>query len=293
MPQSLVLLQGEDDFRIAESVAEYHAEQDPGLGDLNRVRIDGSRLSPSGLREQAEAMPFLAERRILTIDGLLARFESGAKSKSKTAEAGDFTTVLEAAPPTALILLVESKIDPKKNPILVALPRTKLLVRSFPLLRHPELMEWIRERAKNLGLQIDNQAVNLLAESVGPNLWSMRSELEKAALWAEGKTVTAADVKLLVAEAREARIFELVDAIVAGEGRSTLEQLGRMLDSGLSPFNVLALVQNRVRTLWTLRYLIDAGEPLPTVRQRGGIAHMSPYVADKLIDVARRRTTMR
>lgn len=290
MPPSIVLLTGEDDFRIAEAIAEAQSEQDPGLGDLNRIRLDGARLAPAALREQLEAMPFLADRRIVTVDGLLGRYESGVKSKAKTTEAGDFVAVLEAAPPTVLVLLVEGKIELKKNPIASTISRTKMLTRSFPLLRHSELMDWIRERSTRLGVRLDADAVHLLAETVGPNLWSLRSELEKAALWAEGKVVTADDIRLLVAEVREARIFELVDAIVAGEGRGTLEQLGRMLDGGLSPFNVLALIQNRVRTLWTLRYLIDAGEPGPVVQQRGGIAHMSPYVADKLIDVARQGT---
>lgn len=291
MAPGIVLLHGDDDFRIAETIAELHAEQDPGLGDLNRIRIDGAKLSPAALREQVEAMPFLADRRIVTIDGLLARYESGVKSKAKTVEAGDFTAILEAAPPSVLVILVEGKLDPLKNPISSTLTRTKILTRSFPLLKANELPQWIRDRAAAAGVRMDSAAINLLAETVGPNLWSLRSEIEKAALWADGKTITVEDIRLLVAEVREARVFDLVDAIVAGEGKGVLSSLGHLLDGGLSPFTVLALVQNRVRTLWMIRYLIDSGAPLPTVRQRAGIAYMGPYVGDKLIAVARQSTS--
>ena len=82
----LYLLLGEDDFSIHEALEEIKKS----IGDqtvlaANTTVLDGQQVTLEQLSSACETVPFLAERRLIIVEGLLGRFEPGNKSGRKKA----------------------------------------------------------------------------------------------------------------------------------------------------------------------------------------------------------------
>ena len=72
----LYILSGEDDFSINQSLEEIKK----GMGDrdmlsANTTVFDGQQVTPDQLGAVCGTVPFLAEKRLVIIKGLLGRFE--------------------------------------------------------------------------------------------------------------------------------------------------------------------------------------------------------------------------
>lgn len=78
---------------------------DPSMAELNTTRMDGRQASEDDLRSAANAMPFLAERRLVILSHPTARLTTDAGRKR-------FQTLLDGLPDsTALVLVVEDTFE--------------------------------------------------------------------------------------------------------------------------------------------------------------------------------------
>jgi DNA polymerase-3 subunit delta len=247
----LYILHGEDDF----SLNQYLGEIKRGLGDpamlaTNTSIFDGQKLTPDELKNVGETVPFLAEKRLVIIQGLLGRFEIRGRPKKTGNRGGNnnaksFAEAMSQIPESTVIVLTDGRIR-STNPLLKLLAPLGEM-RSFPLLREPKLKQWIEKEVSAQGAAISPPAVDLLAKMVGANLWVMSSEITKLTLFTGGKRIEAEDINKVVSSAQEASVFAMVDAILeskAGVAERLLEQL---LDRGASPAYLLTMLTRQVR----------------------------------------------
>ena len=78
----LYVLFGIDDFSLRQELEEIKST----LGDreslsLNTTTLDGRRLTASQLIDACNAFPFMANCRLVIVEGLLERFEQSAATK--------------------------------------------------------------------------------------------------------------------------------------------------------------------------------------------------------------------
>jgi DNA polymerase-3 subunit delta len=225
----LYILYGQDDFSLNQAVKEIKA----GLGDWEMVAttttsLEGQHLTLGELRNKCGAAPFLSSHRLVIVDGLLGRFEvqqsrprSGrGKSGNGLGEWEGLASYIRQMPETTVLMLVDEEVK-GPNPLLKKLsPLAE--VRTFPLLRGRDLKAWIQQRVKAEGGDIAPQAVDLLAELIGGDLWAMNGEIQKLLLYSQERPISEDDVRQLVSHVQEANIFALVDAVA--EGRTELAQ---------------------------------------------------------------------
>jgi DNA polymerase-3 subunit delta len=287
----VALVFGRDDFRVAQRVRELSAATDPILGDLNRAVIAGEKLSVADLRAHLDALPFLGERRTVIIEGLLDRFEDAGKTQRRLAEAAAFVEAFAAMPPTTVAVLPGGDLRPTRNPLIAGLEAAGASVERFFPLREGELLTWIQTRARAQGLHLSAAAARRLAALVGPNLWVLTSELDKLASWAGGAPVDEEAVVALTAASREESVFALVDHVLEGRTREAIRGLTELLDSGESPYGVLAMLQNRLRQVWLVHQLAASGLPVQAVKLRAGLGHLPDPVFRQTLAVATRRSS--
>lgn len=84
--------------------------------------------------------------------------------------------------------------------------------------------------ARALKLQIDPAAAEALVEALGADMGRIAVEAEKLALY--GKPVTAADLPLLVPDARQSTIFALVNALGRRDRSASIEALDALVREG-------------------------------------------------------------
>ena len=287
----LYILYGRDDFSLNQAVQGIKA----GLGDremvaTNTTSLEGQHLTLSELRNKCGAAPFLSSHRLVIVDGLLGRFEvkqgkprSGkGKSRNGLGEWEGLDSYIKQMPETTVLVLVDEEVK-GQNPLLKKLsPLAE--VKIFPLLRGRDLKVWIRQRVKAEGGDITPQAVNLLAELIGGDLWAMDGEIQKLLLYSQERPIEEDDVRQLVSHVQEASIFALVDAVA--EGRTELAQriLHRLYDEGVAPTYIMVMITRQFRLIAQAR---DLGKGLSRLQIQDRLGLKSSYGLDKTLSQAK------
>jgi len=279
----LYILNGEDDFSLTRALDEIKKGLgDPSLLSTNTTLLNGQSVTPDQLRMVVETVPFLAENRLVVVQGLLGRFESakprrGKKSLSSNGRQGDaksFAAAMADLPESTVLVLTDGRIK-SANPLLKTLSGAKVM--SFPLLKGDVLRQWIKQEAAAQGADMSPQAVDLLARLVGGNLWIMHNEINKLALFASGRRVEVDDIRAVVSSAQEANVFAMVDAILdfkAGVAERLLEQL---LQQGASPAYLLVMLSRQVRLVVRAKELRRQRKPDAEIQSRLGLKSEFPF----------------
>jgi len=267
----IYILAGPDDFSISQSLDTLKKGMDETMLDANFTRFDGEKVSPAELKVAVETVPFLATKRLVLVTGLLVRLESGGakKAASRENEARLFAESLANVPESTTVVLVDEKAN-ANNPLLKALGQ-KAQVKHFSLLKGDELKGWIIQRVVRAGGAISPEAVSLLANLVGSNLWTMASEIEKLALYSQGRRIEEADVRKLVTNAREVNIFALVDAILAPDVTKAENLLQQMLAEGDTPSHLLYMLHRQLHLFILARDMQTHKRPEAEMRSKLGI----------------------
>jgi len=196
----LHVLVGEDDFSIRQSLEQIKKS----IGDAsalmtNTTVLDGRQVTLEQLRGACGTVPFLSEKRLVIIEGLLERFDPGGratkkKSSRKKDRQDEFKAIADCIgqlPEFTELVLISGKIN-DRNPLFRELSAmTK--INSFPLLREPQLRQWIERRVAGAGGSISPQAVVLLVRFVGSDLWIMANEIDKLILFAGSRRIEEED----------------------------------------------------------------------------------------------------
>jgi DNA polymerase-3 subunit delta len=290
----LYILHGEDDFSLTKSLEEIKQGLGaPALLATNTTVLDGQQLSLDQLRTVGETVPFLAEKRLVIIQGLLERFEPQVKphrqrkmapSTVQESEYKSFAAALSNLPESTDLVLIDGRIK-SNNPLLKQLS-AKAEVRTFPLLRGDKLRQWIEREAAEQSASMSPQAVDLLAKLVGGNLWIMSNEINKLALFASGRRIEVEDIKAVVSSAQEANVFAMVDAILdfkAGVAEQLLEQL---LQRGASSAYLLAMLSRQVRMIFQAKELRRQRKAEVEIQSRLGLT--SEFALRKTLEQAQR-----
>jgi DNA polymerase-3 subunit delta len=243
------ILFGTDDFSLRQKLEEIKST----LGDkeslaLNTTVLDGRRLTAPQLINTCSTVPFLANCRLVIVEGLLDRFDQSAGAKrAELSEWQTFVDFVPAKPPTTILVLVDGKIA-KSNPLLRKLAKIAK-VQEFPALKRDGLQHWVQDRVAGRGTTISPRAARLLTETAGEDLWVLANEIEKLSLYAKGRQIEEEDVRRVTSSAREASIFAMVDAIAEKRLPAAMRLLHQLLTEGTPPTHLLTMMSRQVRLM--------------------------------------------
>jgi DNA polymerase-3 subunit delta len=293
------LFHGADDLSLAETVIglrERLFEAD-SMAELNYSDLDGRRIGLGELRETAEALPFMGDRRLVVVRGLVERCNPRGGDGGRKALSEGIIEMLSQLPPTTRLVLVEDKLH-GNNPVLKWAgrwlaaqphPEAAALIRKFEPPSPDRLPRWLVERAKTRGGRIEMPAATALADALVRegtiDLRRADSELEKLLTYAGTRAVTPEDVALLITPVSLERIFDLIDALAGRDGPAAMTLLHRFLDNSEPPMRILALVARQFRMLAMTHALTAEGLAPTEIRARLAVP---AFVANKLSGQARR-----
>jgi DNA polymerase-3 subunit delta len=256
----LHIFTGDDNYTIRQALEEIKK----GIGDhtalmTNTTILEGRQVTIEQLQNACETVPFLAEKRLVVVEGLLARFESKGRPGRKKATRNNgnqeeykaFAEIVKRVPEFTELVLIDGKIN-TNNPFMREMLPTKR-VRTFPLLKEPQLREWIERRVKADGGSISPEAVKLLIRFVGNDLWMMANEVDKLNLFSAGRRIEVADVTMAVSYAQEASVFSMVDAIVESRAGVAQELYQQLIRQGAAPAQLLVMLGRQVRIIYQIK----------------------------------------
>jgi len=283
----LYIFHGPDDFSRADRLAGLKAALgDPSTADMNITQLDGQALTLSQLRQDADAMPFLAPRRVVIVTGYLAYLSN------RQEELQALLDYLQQLSPTTDLVLVENEALPRQHPVLKVAAAVEGEVVHFGELSRNNLQPWIVKRVKAHGADIEPGAAGMLGRLVGADLRALNNEIEKLVLYVNGeRPISQADVELLVPYVEEAAQFGLSNAIGQRDARRAYDQLRKELDEGKNPMAILGSIAAQIRALLEVKDMAERGmSPAQIAKAKGW---RSDYAAKMRLKEASRFTTAR
>ena len=273
------LFHGEDEFSRSETVADFKKKMgDPGLAELNITVFDGRKVALGELQHACDSVPFMADRRLVIVEGLLARLESrGQKERLER-----LTQYLKLLPETTRLVFVENKPIGKSNPVhRLALADERGHVKEFKPPQKTKLNRWIEQRVKKRGGQISATATETLAAFVGNDLRLLDQEIEKLVIYVDGaRPISQDDVRLLVSYVQEANVFEMVDALGRRDGQRAAKLLHQLLDDDEHPLRLLGMIVRQFRIMIQVKELSERGMSQQKMAAR---LKLHPFVVKKTV----------
>ena len=323
------LICGEDEFAVKQRARQLYQLWCAELGGMDHELIDAS-AGNSGealralarLREALQTLPFFGSGKVVWLQNCnFLGEERAATAAAVTETLAEIAQELKSFRWDNVRLLISAgKVD-----------KRKVFFKALEKLGPVELFGALSLEDKDWGSQaeaaaakqlralkkdISDEALARLVNHVGPNLRALNSEAEKLALYVGTRAeIEVTDVDAIVTRSKQARAFELADAL----GDRDLPRLLRKLDNELwtmkfdskkSEIGLLYGLISKVRVLIILKEMIKAGwlkaegeygrfkaqlervpaQALPADKRINPLA-MNPYVLFKALPQARNYTS--
>jgi DNA polymerase-3 subunit delta len=198
--------------------------------------IEGKTASASRVMAAAQTLPMMAQRRLVLVR---------AFDQLSAAEHMKLVPYLDSPNPSTTLLATADKLD-KRTKFFAAANKRKLV---HELAAPRNLGQWIDEEAAERHIAMDRQATARLADVIGKDLSRIVLAMDQLALYAGDRGITADDVDDLIADTRERSVFELIDAIGAGNRAQALAAVGRLCEQRQSAIGVVVMLARFMRQL--------------------------------------------
>ena len=288
----IYLFHGNEEFGRSERIAALKVRLGD-VADMNTTVLSGRGLGRETLLHHCDVPPFLGDYRLVIVNDLLTGLEKSKNAEGKPSQsARDFLSwlaqTLPSFPASTILVLNESKKIPARNPVLKAATKlgdgAEVKLFTTPQVKRGELAAWVKNRAKARGIRLDRGVAEDLASFVGPNLRLLDSEMEKLALYAGKRPVTKQDVALLSPYAREASIFDMVDALGNRQTARAFRLLAQMRNQGAHPLYLLTMIVRQYRILLQVKDAMSRGMKKDEI---ASTLKLHPYPTQKAMTQAR------
>jgi DNA polymerase-3 subunit delta len=245
---SLYVLYGEEQWLMEEFVR--HAKEilvPSSVQDLNVATLDLSESPLDELLDQAETSPFLADCRLLVAKNALF-FSANARGKAEHDLDRLQAYLNQPAPQTVLIFLVPAaKLDERKK-LVKQVKRQAVVIPCKPLTKEA-LIRWVERRARERGVSLSAEMIEVLLSRVGQQLALLDSELEKLSLYALNHPLSREDLERLVPRTLEEDVFLMVDALLEGRSEYLFRIFYDLMQKKEEPLKLLGLFSYQMRLL--------------------------------------------
>jgi DNA polymerase-3 subunit delta len=288
------ILHGKDELTRSETLQDLGARLGaPELATLNTTVFDGASVTLAELKNACDTIPFMTQRRMVIVHGLLARL--GSPSGSKKGEQKDWKNryleeladYVSRLPETTRLIFVEPIQLALNHPILRQAQEDELgYVRAF--VPPKDLVSWVRRRAIAKDGRFSPQAAMALVQAASDDQRLLDQEIEKLLAYTNReRPVSSEDVALLVPSAQEAVIFDAVDAMGQRDGVKAARLIHNLLDHGNEPLYLLAMIVRQFRLLIQIKELSQEGLDPSAIAKT---IKLHPYPTGKLYNQARNFT---
>lgn len=280
---NIFFLFGNDEFAISRKLKEFESDfTDPTSADMNTARLEARSVSEDDLGNALNAMPFLAKRRLVLLANPSSKYNNPSARKK-------FLEFIQNMSETTRLVMYES-VEPRdagKHWLVKWAEKNNTLIqsRAFMLPRLKDMTGWIVNETKSQGGKIDPRAAEMLKDMAGADTRQAGMEIAKLLAYVNwARPVTVQDVEAVCIVTSQQSVFDFVDALANGNGKSAQHLLHRLLESE-DEFSLWGMVVRQFRLLIQAREILDGGGTKDDVARALGV---HPFVAEKAAQQARR-----
>lgn len=248
-PKTAHLILGPDAYLRNQYREKLIAENVPAeVRAFAVARFPLKRSSLDEVLSQARILPMLSPRQVMIVT------EAEALTETEVSALEEY---LEDPVESTILVFEAEKLDGRTRVARLLQDRCEVHEAESP--EGAAAQERVaRSMAKELGVRLDQEAVEELVFAVGDDQGTLHAELEKLRAYAgPGTQVTSVDVSAVVVPARKFDIFDLPDLLAERRRAEALARLHRLLEAGENAIGIVGLLA------WLYRQLLIA-QGLPT-----------------------------
>jgi len=270
----IFFLYGKDDFsssqKLKEIVDGYKKVNQTGL---NLRYFDFTQDNFEEFRDQLQARPMFKDKNLFVLKNIF--------SKEKLKE--QFLAFSKNLLASGDIIVFYEKGEVASSDPLFSFLLKNGQGQEFTPLKGKKLKNWTEKEFAKHQLKITPEALEILIEAKGNDPWQLAGEIQKLAchhLSSQSKEINEKDVSLLINLAPQNNIFKTLDFIAGKEKAKATFSLHQHLNSGESPFYLLAMIASQFRKLLIVKEKMEKNESLSGLK-------WSPFVIQKTSRLAR------
>ena len=245
--------------RSQESSGESNANDPSQMFHADVVY--GDETDASEITAISEEASFFSLRRLLII-------KWADKLSARDGEA--LIPYFQAPNETTTLVFAAAKLDGRTKWV-QELKKRATVVECAPVFEN-QRAGWVAQRARELGLQLEESALDVLKDQVAEGLYGTAGELEKLiAFMPEGQRVRAQDVETVRGKPPGISVFDWSEAVARGDHGRALDIVAKNLETGEAPLRMLGAFLWQIRRIWKTKALMEEGNDSEQAARQAGI----------------------
>ncbi|PIQ77252.1 DNA polymerase III subunit delta [Candidatus Peregrinibacteria bacterium CG11_big_fil_rev_8_21_14_0_20_46_8] len=278
---ALFLFFGDDTYSHRKKLSFWKAEFEKKHGDMNMETLDGKEVKAKDVVSSCAAAPFLGDKRLLIVKDFLRDGSSDEREIMGKA--------LEQIPDFCVLVFSEMGSVDKRTSLYKKLVKAAEVV-DFTPPQGMQLDKWIRSEVAGRGGQIEPDAVQLLGDILGGDLYALENEIAKlcaycgASAEAAARPINRQDIELMIDTTLATSIFKFTDALSTKNIKAATSALHNLLYTGEDPYRILYMIMRQFRIITSVKDLAEQGA------HKGEIASKikeHPFVVQNTLSIVR------
>jgi DNA polymerase-3 subunit delta len=267
----LLFLYGKETYQLQKKLREIRDKYQKKYGsNLSIEDKDAFLITVQDLSDLFFQKSFFAKKKLIFLDNLFLneKFKSEfLKELDRFAQAEDL-----------LVLIQKGSIPDKKS--LTLLERAGK-VQEFKPFKKGKMKSWLKDESQKLGLSFSDEAITLLLDSFGDDLWRLSNEIRKIALFKKdigANQIQSKDVRSLINPDLEDNVFKTIDALAKKQRKQALRLIQENLLKKDKPLSILSMIAFQFRGLLLAKAFQSRGGSLNDFISSG---FLKPFPARK------------
>jgi len=256
----IIFLYGKDTYRLQQKLREIEAQyKEIHKSGLNLEKIDVLQIEFEEFTDKLFQYSMFIKKKLFFLENLF----SSQKFKERFLE-----KIKEIAKSQDLVVVFEKKELPRKDKLFLNLKKYGKF-QEFEYLKGKVLENWVKNEFQKEKIKVSEQAMNLLLEFIGNDLWQLSNEIKKLVCLKKPlkasdliEEVKSEDVEILVKPKLEANIFKIIDALSQKNKKKALKLIQESLLKENKPLVILSMINFQFRGLLIAKTLMEEGKTL-------------------------------
>lgn len=154
-------------------------------------------------------------------------------------------------------------------------------IEESPKLDKRSFFSWLKNEIKEMELEVEEDAIKVLAERINYDPERCVNELKKLKLTVDKSLVTLSDVESLISDTLENDIWSLIDAINRKNSIQSSIILERLMTQNVDSNYIISMLARNLRLITLTKYLLEDSETTGNIAKR---LKIPPFTVPSLIN---------
>lgn len=248
---------------------------DGGFADFNSVYLEAGDMTPDKIDDALNSFPMMSDKKLVMIK------DSGIFKSANQDIKEYWQKQLADVPDYVLLIFDEREVD-KRSITYKAVVKNGLAV-DFAYMKDYEVSAWVVREAQKAGKKMSKDSADYLVAMCDPGIVNVKNELDKLIHYSDTE-IYKSDIDKVVSRPMSLVVFDITDALIAGNGDKAMELVLRLRENRESAFNILYLLSSTFDKMLYCKLMLDEGTPYDVVVSK---LKLAPFIVRKYVDGAK------